>query len=123
MKTFDRKMLDVGRVYNAKITFEKPVIGDPPTADLGCYERVCTVSAELRFNRSRLAAQARAENTRRSLTFIIRQRHVSEQWRILYRGEHFEIESVMPLDNDKLYLQIEAYKIENDLIGGDRYEF
>lgn len=115
MKDLTKKMLDVGRVWNAKITFQEPV-NDPndPVINLGQYRDVCSVFAEVRYNRSRLFSQAKAENTRNSLTFIIRQRLIPETWRIRFKEEIYQIESVMPLDRDRLYTQIEAYRYLND---------
>ena len=109
-------MNDVNRVLNAKITVQKKIISE--LIDFGDYEDYIVISAETKFTRSRFMSQARSENTKKFITFVIRSRDdLDETMRIIYNDEPWEIESIIPITNERLYTQIECYRIMNDIMG------
>ncbi len=115
------KMIDVGVVFDTKITFQIKDNGDGIT-DLDAYSDYIKVSAETMYGKSRLMSQANSENTKRYRSFKIRYRKdLTETMRVINKGEPWEIESILPINNEKLYLLIDCYQIKNDL--SDDYKF
>lgn len=117
MNNKSKKLLDVNRVLREKLIFQKRS-DDGPFVGLDDYEDYITVRGEVNHYRSRLVNQGRAENTREALVFIIRYRtDINNLMRIIYNNEPYEIQSIAPLTNENLYLEITAYKFSNDFMG------
>ena len=117
MNNKSKKMLDVGRTLREKIIFQKRSESGA-FVELDNYEDYISVRAEVNHFRSRLVNQGRTENTKEALVFIIRYRtDINNLMRIMYKGEPYEIQSIIPLTAENLYLEVVTYKFSNDLVG------
>lgn len=113
----NKKMLDVNRVLAHKITFQEKNYSDE-IIDLSSYHDFISVRAEINYNKSRLYAQKLTEDIKKYLVFRIRYRKdINELMRIKYDNEYYEIESIIPLSLENLYLEITAYQYKNDIAG------
>jgi len=111
--------MNPGRMKD-RITFQSKVEPDGPIPLLDDYEDYISVWAESRWLRGRNFYAARAANIKTDVEFIIRRREdLDEKMRIKLnefgKERYFEIEGILPLDNDRLYLQIKAYEIKHDV--------
>lgn len=117
MKVKDVKMLDVNRVMRDAITIQKKNTEDE-IQDLDSYTDFIKVQSEVNHRKSRIINQASAENTRKYIIFRIRYRNdLDETMRIIYKNEPYQIESIIPLSNENLYLEITTYQFKNDMFG------
>lgn len=115
-----RKMKDVNKVFDTYITFQKKAELEGPFDPLDNYEEYISIWAESRWLRGKNFYAARAANVKIDVEFIIRRREdLNEKMRIKLEefGEerYFEIEGILPLDNDRLYMLIKAYEIKHDM--------
>lgn len=120
MKDKRLALKDTQRVFDTYITFQKKVEPDGPFNPLEDYEDYISVWAESRWLRGRNFYAARAANVKTDVEFIIRRREdLDEKMRIKLnefgKDRYFEIEGILPLDNDKLYLSVKAYEIKHDM--------
>lgn len=109
-------MKDVNKVFDTYITFQKKVDPDGPFQPLDEYEDYISMWAESRFLRGRNFYAARAANVKTDVEFIIRYREdLDETMRIKSNNKTYEIEGILPLDNNRMYLVIKAYEIKIDM--------
>lgn len=121
MKSHSLKQKDVQRAFRNQITILTP-IKESPMNDLSAYIDYITVFAEVRYNRSGQTSAGQTENTRQEAVFVIRNRHdLNESMAVKYEGKLWLIYSIMPLDVDKLYMQLDCYRLVNVLGGDDGY--
>lgn len=111
--------MNPGRLKD-RITFQKKVDPEGPIVSLDEYEDYTSVWAESRWLRGKNFYAARAANVKTDVEFIIRRREdLDEKMRIKLtefgKERYFEIEGILPLDNDRLYLSIKAYEIKHDM--------
>lgn len=118
MKPKDKKMMDVQRVMRDPIIFKKK-IEERPFDDLDNYVNYKIVYGEINNYRSRIVNQARAENTKEYIVAIIRYRtDLDETLKMEIKAKDYQIESIIPLNNEKLFLEVTGYRYKNDM-GGD----
>lgn len=111
-----RKMKDVNKVFDTYITFQNKVEHDGPFEPLDEYEDYISLWAESRFLRGKNFYSARAANVKTDVEFIIRYREdLDETMRIKSNNKTYEIEGILPLDNNRMYLVIKAYEIKIDM--------
>lgn len=116
MKDKRMAMKDVGKVFDSYITFQKKAKPSGPFDPLDKYEDYISLWAESRFLRGRNFYAARAANVKTDVEFIIRYREdIDETMRIEYEGRNFNIEGILPLDNNRMYLIVKAYEIKHDM--------
>ena len=118
MKLKDIKMLDVNRVMRERLMFRKKIT-DEYIQDLDAYEDYVKVRGEVNHRKSRIVNQAMAENTKEFLVFRVRYRtDLDETMIIEYKTKPYHIESIIPLSNENLYMEITCYRYKNDMFGG-----
>lgn len=99
-----------------RITFQAKVESTGPFQPLDDYEDYTSVWAESRFLRGKNFYAARAANVKTDVEFIIRYRtNIDETMRIRFNDEFYNIEGILPLDNNKMYLSVKAYNIKHDM--------
>lgn len=116
-------MKDVGKVFDTYITLQNKVKADGPFQSLDEYEDYVSLWAESRFLRGRNFYSARAANVKTDVEFIVRYRaDLCETMRIKVakdgvadENRYYNIEGILPLDNNRLYLTIKANEIKHDL--------
>lgn len=109
-------MKDVGKVFDSYITFQKKAEPSGPFDPLDNYEDYMSLWAESRFLRGRNFYAARAANVKTDVEFIIRYREdLDETMRIKFNNKFYEIEGILPLDNNRMYMIIKAYEIKRDM--------
>lgn len=124
VKMKDRKIAlkDVNTVYDTLLIIQKKVEHNGPFPPLDDYEDYITIWAESRFLRGRNFYAARAANVRTDVEWKIRSRNdLDETMRIKVEEEgaegysYYEIEGILPLDHDRLFSIIKAYKVKKDM--------
>lgn len=109
-------MKDVETVYDAHITFQKKVESTDPFKPLDNYEDHISLWAESRYLRGRNLYAARAANVKTDVEWKIRYKDdLDETMRIKYNNKFYEIEGILPLGNDRMFLTIKAYEIKRDM--------
>lgn len=109
-------MKDVGKVFDTYVTFQNKVESDGPFQPLDEYEDYISLWAESRFLRGKNFYAARAANAKTDVEFIIRYRtDLDETMRIKFNNEFYNIEGILPLDNNRMYLIIKVYNIKHDM--------
>lgn len=109
-------MKDVNKVFDCYITFQKKVEPIGPILPLDEYENHIGLWAESRFLKGKNLYAARSANIKTDVEFIIRYRtDLDETMRIKFDNEFYNIESILPLDNNKMYLIIKTYNIKHDM--------
>lgn len=99
-----------------RITLQTKTEVEGPFQPLDEYEDYTSVWAESRFLRGRNFYAARAANVKTDVEFIIRYREdLDETMRIESNNKTYEIEGILPLDNNRMYLTIKAYEIKRDM--------
>lgn len=114
----DKKIImkDVGKVFDAYITFQNKSESSGPFDPLDEYEDYISIWAESRFLKGRNFYAARSANIKTDVEFIVRYRtDLDETMRIKYNDKFYNIEGILPLDNNRLYLTIKAYEIKHDI--------
>lgn len=107
--------MNPGRLKD-RIIFQKKVEATGPFDDLGDYEDYKSLWAESRFLRGKNFYAARAANVKTDVEFIIRYRtDLDEKMRIKFNDEFYNIEGILPLDNNRMYLSVKAYNIKHDM--------
>lgn len=116
MKPKNKAMRDVGRIFDTLITFQKKAEATGPIPPLDDYEDYESIWAESRYLRGRNLYSARAANVKIDVEFVIRYRtDLDETMRIKKENEFYEIEGILPLDNNsREYLIVKAYGIKHD---------
>lgn len=108
--------MDTNRNYDALITLQKKKESKSPIVDLDGYEYYTEIWAESRYLKGKNFYAARANNLKTDIEFIIRFRpDIDETMRIIYNGKIFEIEAILPLDNERLYRTIRAHEVKRDM--------
>ncbi len=116
-------MRDIGTIYDTYLTFQKKSEPNGPFDDLDKYEDYTSMWAESRFLRGKNFYSARAANVKTDVEWKIRHRlDLDEKMRIKVKKEgtedeyrYFNIEGILPLDHDRLFLIIKAYEIKHDM--------
>ena len=107
--------MNPGRLKD-RIIFQKKVESDGPFQPLDEYEDYKSLWAESRFLRGKNFYAARAANVKTDVEFIIRYRtDLDEKMRIKLNDEFYNIEGILPLDNNRMYLSVKAYNIKHDM--------
>lgn len=108
-------MMNPGKL-NRKITFQTKAEITGPFPPLDDYEDCTSVWAECRFLRGRNFYAAKAANVKTDVEFIIRYRtDIDEKMRVKYSNKFYEIEGILPLDNNRMYMIVKAYEIKHDM--------
>lgn len=117
MKGKRMAMIDTQRVYDTYITFQTKIDPDAHVLDLDNYKDYISLWAESRFLRGKNLYAARAVNVKTDVEFIIRYREdIDETMRIkLGKDKFYNIEGILPLDNNRMYMTIKAYEIKYDM--------
>lgn len=109
-------MKDANKVFDAYITFQTLKESEGPAQNLDDYEDYISLWAESRFLRGKNFYAARAANIKTDVEFIIRYRtDLDEKMRIKFNDKFYEIEGILPLDNNRMYLVVKAYEIKHDM--------
>ena len=99
-----------------KIQIQQKVEQSGPFPPLDDYEDYIKIWAEVRFLRGRNFYAAKAANVKTDVEFIIRHRtDLYETMRVVHAGKNYEIESIVPMDNNSSYMRIRAYEIKHDM--------
>lgn len=107
---------DVSTVYDAYITFQKKIEATGPILPLDKYEDHDSLWAESRYLRGKNLYAAKAANVKTEVEWKIRYREdLDETMRIKYNNKFYDIEGILPLDQDKLFLIVKAYEIKHDM--------
>lgn len=116
MKPRIKAMRDVGRVFDTLLVFQKKAEQTGPIPPLDEYEDYDSIWAESRYLRGRNLYSARAANVKTDVEFVIRYRNdLDETMRIKIGDKFYEIEGILPLDNNsREYLIVKAYEIKHD---------
>ena len=115
----NKKMIDISRVMREEITIQKKVNSEP-IQDNFEFKDYININAEVNLYKSKLVNEAKAENTKRYIVVRIRYRKdLDESMRILYNNIPYNIESILPLSRENLYLEILAYTYINDNFGAE----
>lgn len=117
MKNKNIATKDVNKVFDTYITLQVPVETEGPILPLDEYEDHISLWAESRWLRGRNFYSARAANVKTDVEFVIRYREdLDETMRIkLDEDRYFEIEGILPLDNQRQFMTIKAYEIKHDM--------
>lgn len=112
----NNKMRDTNRLYDSLIEIQKKSEATGPVKPLDSYEFHTNLWAETRFLKGKNFYAARAANVKTDVEFIIRYRtDLDETMRIKFNNEFYNIEGILPLDNNRMYLSIKAYNIKHDM--------
>ena len=113
--------MNPGRLKD-RITFQKKKKQEGPVTNLDDYEDYISLWSEARFLRGGSFYAARAANLKTEIEFIIRYRtDLDEKMRIKYippfstHDKFYEIEGILPLDNNRMYMIIKAYEIKHNI--------
>ena len=99
-----------------RITFQTKADTMGPFPPLDDYEDFTSVWAECRFLRGRNFYSARAANIKTDVEFVIRYRtDIDEKMRVKFDGKFYDIEGIIPSDNNRMYLIVKAYEIKHDM--------
>ena len=116
MKDKRLALRDTQRVYDTLLTFQRKKKPSGPFDPPDEYEDVLSLWAESRYLRGRNFYAARSANIKTDVEFIIRwNNEIDENMRLLVNGRTFNIEGILPLDNDRLFMSIKAYEIKHDV--------
>lgn len=109
-------MKDVGTVYDAYLTFQKKKEQQGPVTNLDDYEDCVSLWGETRFLRGKNFYAARAANVKTDVEWKIRYRtDLDETMRVEFNNKFYNIEAILPLDNNRMYLLVKAYEIKHDM--------
>ncbi len=112
----NRAIKDARKVFDTFLTIQKKVEQTGPYPPLDNYKEYIGIWAESRYLKGRNLYSARAGNIKTDVEFIIRYRKdLDESMRIVANGKTYEIEGILPLDNNRLYLSIRAYEIKTNV--------
>lgn len=99
-----------------RITLQSKVEATGPFQPLDEYEDYETIWAECKFLRGRNFYAAKAANVKTNVEFIIRHRtDIDETMRIKYNDKFYEIEGIIPLDSNMMYISLNAYELKHDM--------
>lgn len=116
MKDKRMAMKDVQTVYDACIIFQKKVEPDGPFPPLDDYADYVSIWGETRFLRGKNFYAARAANIKTDVEWKIRYRDdLDEAMRIKHNNKFYNIEGILPLENDRMFLLVKAYEIKHDM--------
>lgn len=98
-----------------RITFQIKNETTGPIINFESYTDYKTLWAEARFLRGRNYYADRATNVKTEVEFIIRYtKDIDKSMRIKYNEQYYNIEGIVPLENNKMYLIVRAYSAEHD---------
>ncbi len=98
-----------------KILIQQKTEQSGPFPPLDDYENYISVWSEVRFLRGRNFYAAKAANVKTDVEFIIRHRtDLDETMRVVHNDRNYEIEGIVPLDNNSSYVMIRAYEKKHD---------
>ena len=107
--------MNPGRMRD-RITFQKKAEQSGPFPPLDKYEDHIKIWAEVRFLKGRNFYAAKAANVKTDVEFIIRYcKGLDETMRVVHKGKNYEIEGIVPMDNNSGYMTIRAYEIKHDV--------
>lgn len=111
--------MNPGRLGN-RITFQTKMKTEGPITNLDDYQDYKTVWCEINFLRGRNLYAARASNIKTDAEFLIRRRKdLNEKMRIKLiengTNRHFEVESILPFEKDRMFLIVSAHEIKYDM--------
>lgn len=116
MKNKRLALQDTQRIYDSYITFQNKVVAEGPFKPLDEYEDCMSLWAESRFLRGRNFYAARSANVKTDVEFVVRYRtDLNEKMRIKLDNKFYNIEGILPLDNNRMYMTIKAYEIKYDM--------
>ena len=116
MKDKRTAMRDVGTVYDSYITFQTKIEPTGPFQPLDEYEDYTSLWAESRYLRGRNFYAARAANVKTDVEWKIRYRtDLDQTMRIKFNDKFYNIEGILPLDNNRMFLIIKAYEVKHDM--------
>ena len=104
------KSLDVGRVLDHLITLQKKTIDDV-SIDLDAYDDYISVYADLAIGRSKQVASSGQDANRKYRVYVIRHRtDIDESMRVKDGRSYWMIESIFPVDRERLYDELTCYR-------------
>lgn len=75
------------------------------------------LKADLNFRKSRVLRESGTESTREYLVFTIRHNDKIDETNVIkHKGRFYEIESIIPINNEMLYDEIYAYAYKADIL-------
>lgn len=111
------KSLDFNRALSEDIEIYKKEASDVPTLDYKDLKDPLYLKAEIYYKRSRVLRESSTESTKKYLAFIIRHNeNIKETDIVKYKGEYWEIESIMPLSQERLYDELAIYRYREDIL-------
>lgn len=109
---FNRRMIENIIVYKKKDT-ENPIFDYKDDSVIPHLY----LKADLNFRKSRVLRESGTESTREYLVFTIRHNDkIDETDVIKHKGRFYEIESIIPINNEMLYDEIYAYAYKADIL-------
>lgn len=109
---FNRRMIENIVIYKKKDT-ENPVFDYKDDSVVPHLY----LKADLNYRKSRVLRESGTESTRDYLVFTIRHNdNVDETNVIKHNGKYYEIESIVPINNEMLYDEIYAYRYKADIV-------
>lgn len=117
MRNRARKQMDLNTAMNAYIEVWKRKEQQGPVLDLseGAFERFIGIYSEPRYVRGRNFYAAKAENVKTDVEFKIHARgDISEDMRVVFKGVHYHIEAILPIDSEERYSLVRCYEIKHD---------
>lgn len=112
----NNKMRDTNRLYDSLIEIQKKSEVTGPVKPLDSYELHAKLWAETRFLKGRNFYAARAANVKTDVEFVTRYREdLDETMRVKFNDKFYNIEGILPLDNNRMYMIIKAYEIKHDM--------
>ncbi|SHF13540.1 phage head-tail adaptor, putative, SPP1 family [Tissierella praeacuta DSM 18095] len=107
--------MNPGRLKD-RITLQRKKEQEGSVIDLDDYEDYIPLWSEARFLKGRNFYAARAANVKTDVEFIIRYRtDIDETMGIKFNNRFYEIEGILPLDNNSMYLVVKAYEVKHDM--------
>lgn len=111
------KSLDFNRALSEDIEVYKKEASDVPVLDYKDLKNPLHLKAEIYYKRSRVLRESNTESTKKYLALIIRHNeNIIETDIVKYKGEYWEIESIMPLSQERLYDELAIYRYREDIL-------
>ena len=99
-----------------KIMIQKKIESTGPFTPLDEFEDYKSIYSDVRYLKGRNFYNARAANIKTDIEFTIRYREdLDETMRVSHKGKFYNIEGLIPLDNQKAFMRISAYEIKHDM--------
>lgn len=111
------KSLDFNRALSEDIEVYKKEASNVPVLDYKDLKNPLHLKAEIYYKKSRILRESSTESTKKYLAFIIRHNeNITETDIVKYKGEYWEIESIMPLSQERLYDELAIYRYKEDIL-------